>query len=176
MSRTYFTVDNIQWQYPVDITRVAEMRASDVSGLMLDGSYYNDVLGTFMSYTIKLIVPTTSAAKTDYITLYEKLTEPVDGHNFVIPYNGGTVQITGRVENISDVYVRLPSGNQMWRGIQFTVNANNPTKQRTLAEIIASGLPPMPASVDHDEGDTWIWHNGAWVLSVSYEDADTKEY
>lgn len=176
MPRTYFTVDNIQWQYPVDITRVAEMRASEVSGLMLDGSYYNDVLGTFMSYTIKLIVPTTSAAKNAFYTLYEKLTDPVDGHTFTIPYNGSTIQVNGRVENISDVYVRLPSGEQMWRGIQFTVNANNASKSYTQAQAISRGRSVMPEISDHSEGDTWVWTSGAWALSVHYDMADTKRY
>ena len=176
MPRTYFTVDNIQWQYPVDITRVAEMRPSDVSGLMLDGSYYNDVLGTFMSYTIKLIVPTTTAARTAFNTLYEALTDPVDGHTFIIPYNSATIQITGRVENVSDVYVRLPNGEQMWKGIQFTVTSNHASKAYTQAQMIARGRLPMPEIVDHSEGDTWVWTNGAWALSVHYDSADTKKY
>lgn len=169
-----FYVDGTQWPYPCDITREAELRQSDVSGLMLDGSYYNDVLGTFMSYTVKIAVPLNH--KDDYTTLYETLTDPVEGHTFVLPYNQGTIQIVGRVENISDVYVRLPNGGIYWNGIQFTVVSNTASKSKTQAQIVSRGMSPLPAIAEHNEGDTWVWTNGSWQLSSSYDNADVKHY
>lgn len=169
-----FIVDSTTWEYPCDISRAAEVRASDVSGMMLDGSYYNDVLGTFMEYTVKIAVPLNR--RDQYSALYELLTDPVEGHTFVLPYNQGTVEITGRVENVSDVYVRLPNGALTWRGIQFTVLANSPTKALTNAQVYQRGRLMLPEMAAHNEGDTWVWSEGKWELSVSYRNADEIYY
>ena len=170
-----FTIDNTEWTYPCDITREAEIRSTDVSGEMLDGSYYNDVQGTYMSYTVKVVGPLNQ--RDALASLYNQLVAPVEGHRFVLPYNGSTVILnTGRIESVSDVFVRLPGGGQYWRGLQFTVIANHPTYAATASGVVARGRPVMPEEVDASEGDTWIWHNGAWVRSVEYIDADVKRY
>lgn len=160
-----FYIDGTKWPWPCDITRAAEVRSSSVSGLMLNGNYYNDVLGTFMTYTVKIAVPLNN--RDTYTTFYEKLSDPVDGHTFIFPHNQGTINITGRVSNISDVYVRLPNGATAWKGIQFTVTANHATKALTYDEAIARGQTPMPEISEHTEGETWRWTNGRWVLVSS---------
>lgn len=168
------TIDGIEWRVPCQISRTAEIRASEISGLMLNKSYFNDVIGTYMSYTVQIAVPLNM--RDAYTEIYEKLTDPVDGHVFILPYNGGTVQITGRVEDVSDQYVLLPGGETYWRGTTFTVIANHPTKSKTLAEIETRGRTVVPEVAEHNEGDTWVWTNGGWTLSVSYTDADNKRY
>lgn len=169
-----FYIDGTQWPYPCDIVRTAEVRSSEVSGLMMDGSYYNDVLGTFLEYTIKIAVPMN--ARDAYTALYEKLTDPIDAHTVILPYNQGTVNIAGRVGSVSDVYVRLPNGGMAWKGIQFTVTANHATKAITQQEAITRGRTVMPEMADHNEGDQWTWTNGRWVLTASYRNADTTRY
>ena len=37
-----FSIDGLEWQYPCQITREAKLTASDISGMMLDKSYFND--------------------------------------------------------------------------------------------------------------------------------------
>ena len=169
-----FTIDGMTWPYPVDVTRNAEMRASEVSGEMLDGSYYNDVLGTYMNYTVRVVCPLNQRNLAN--SLYEILTEPVEGHSVTLPYNGTTVIVVGRIENVSDVLVLLPNGQQYWKGLQFTVIANHASRSLSGSEIISRGRMVMPETVDVTEGDTWTWHNGAWVQSVDYDDADVKRY
>lgn len=169
-----FTIDGMTWPYPVDVTRNAEMRASEVSGEMLDGSYYNDVLGTYMNYTVRVVCPLNQRNLAN--SLYEILTEPVEGHSVTLPYNGTTVIVVGRIENVSDVLVLLPNGQQYWKGLQFTVIANHASRSLSGNEIISRGRMVMPETVDVTEGDTWTWHNGAWVQSVDYDDADVKRY
>lgn len=169
-----FSIDGQQWPYPCDIARTAEIRSSEVSGLMLDGTYYNDVLGTFMQYTVKLAVPFNH--RDTYAAFYEMITAPVEGHTFVFPYNNTSITITGRVENISDVYVRLPNGGVAWKGIQFTVTSNVASKENTLEGLVSRGADIFPAPAAHNEGDSWTWHNDRWVLSASYDDADATRY
>ena len=160
-----FTVDGLQWTIPCDIRRAAEVRASSISGLMLNGTYFNDVLGTYLKYTIKLVVPLNERAA--FNPIYEKITDPVGHHTFTFPYNQTTVTVTGKAENIKDVFVRLPNGGQYWKGIEFDVTACAPTKTQTEAEAIAYGLPPLPLNVAPNVGDTYTWNGEEWELVSS---------
>ena len=103
-----FSVDGIQWTLPCDIERTAEMEASEISGMLLNKQYFNDVIGTYLRYTVRIVVP--FGGEAEYSQLYEILTDPVDAHSFVLPYNRDNISITGRVERISDIYKRLPNG------------------------------------------------------------------
>ena len=168
-----FTIDGITWDYPCSIERVAEMTPSEISGMLLDKSYFNDVIGTYMQYTIRMAVPLDNRDK--YETIYEALTEPVEGHTFVLPYNYSTITIVGRVESISDVYVRLPNGGAYWKGIQFTVVANSPSKEMGLTETITRGRSPMPDSATVEVGDVYERTANGWVKR-NYADADNISY
>lgn len=162
------TVDGITWPYPCDIERVAEMTPSEISGMLLDNTYFNDVLGMFMRYTVKLAVPLN--AMDAYFQIYEALTSPVDGHAFVLPYNGSTISITGRVGNVSDVYVRMANGGIYWKGIQFEVTSNAPSKQMSLGEVIRRGLTPLPDIASVEIGDTYTYTASGWVKVTDADD------
>lgn len=169
-----FSIDGITWDIPCSIEREAAISASDISGQMLDRSYFNDVLGTYMSYTVRIAVPLNM--RDEYTQIYEALTNPVDGHLFVMPYNDSTIEITARVSTVSDVYVRLAGGQVYWKGIQFTCVANYPTKAMTLGEMVVTGRAPFPDVAEPSEGDTYTYSNGAWVPAATYEDADSIYY
>ena len=170
-----FTIDAYTWPWPCAIERQAELKPSDISGLMLDRSYFNDIIGTYMSYTVMLATPIDQ--RDEYSRIYELLTEPVDGHAIVLDYNQGTVQITGRVSGvIADTYVRLPGDGRYWKGIRFTVTANHPTKYLTLTEALSRGRSPLPEIAQPGEGDTYTWTDGHWALQASYPDADNIAY
>lgn len=169
-----FTIDGLTWDIPCDIERVSEIKASDISGLMLDRSYFNDVLGTYLQYTIKIAVPLDQ--RDAYSQIYEAITNPADGHVFVLPYNGTTVTITARVKNISDVYVRLRNNQVYWKGIQFTCISNYPTKALTLGEVITAGRAPLPDVSNPQIGDEYTYTADGWVSTPTYDDADDNYY
>lgn len=169
-----FTVDGLQWTYPCDITRQADVRASSISGLMLNGTYFNDVLGTYLKYTIKLVVPLNERAA--FNPIYEKVTDPVGFHTFTFPYGQTTVTITAKVESVKDVFVRLPGGLPYWKGIEFDAVAVAPTKAQTEEEAIAYGLPPLPNDVAPETGDTYTWDGDEWLQSAELPDADGISY
>lgn len=162
-----FTIDGVQYNVKCTIEREPEIKASDISGMLLDGVMFYDILGTYMSYDISLVMPLHNRER--YATLIEQLTEPVGGHAFVLPYNGATIQITGKVESPRDVWDKLESGYTYWKGLRFTVNSNAPTKFETLGEVIARGLPVVPDISSPEEGDAYIWDGSGWV---ALDDAD----
>jgi hypothetical protein len=163
------TIDGVDWDVTPKITRKAEMKASEISGFMLDKSYRNDVMGTYLSYEIEIGIPFWSVKS--YDDLYEVLTDPVDGHSIVVPYNQGTITITGRIEVVQDVYVRKPGGGNYWRETTFTVTANHPTKEFSLGEMLTRGRAPLPELSSGTIGDAWIYTSSGWVHE-HYADAD----
>lgn len=173
---TYWSIDGVEWTVPCKITRTAEIRPSQISGFLLDKSYFNDVLGTYMQYDIAIAVPLDMRAA--YTTIYEKLTESVDGHTFVLPYNQTTLQLTARVTNVRDIYVRMSGGGTYWKGIQFTIIGNNPTKTVTLAQAINRGMTPVPNAMYPENGDQYTYDAslGAWVKTTPYANADEIAY
>lgn len=169
-----FTIDGIEYNVECSIERTAEIKRSDISGMMLDGHIFNDVLGTYYSYEVRLTMPLRNKGR--YGNLIEQLTEPVEGHAFVLPYNNGTLQLTGLVVDPEDVYVTLPSGYTYWEGLRFTINANGPTKALTLGEAISRGLTPLPDVYDAQIGDTYTFTANGWEEVSGYPDADTTSY
>lgn len=124
------TVDGITYNLACAISRQAEVKASDVSGLLMDLNYHNDVIATYMQYTVTLAVPI--GEEDSYASLYEVLTDPVASHVFILPYNQETLQVTARVNVVSDEYVREETRGEssvsLWRKIKFVITANEPTK------------------------------------------------
>jgi len=169
-----FTIDGVQYNVECSIERKSEIKTSDISGMMLDGHIFNDVLGTYYSYEVRLTMPLRNKGR--YGNLIEQLNEPVEGHTFVLPYNNDTLQLTGIVVDPEDVWVRLPSGYTYWDGLRFTINANGPTKALTLGEAISRGLTPLPDVYDAQIGDTYTYTSNGWEAASSYPDADTTAY
>lgn len=167
------SIDGITWDNILcSVERVAEIEASEISGMLLDKSYFNDVLGTWLRYTVDIAVP--FGKENDYILLYEKLTEPVDGHTCVLPYNNGTITITARIETVSDVYVKMPDGSH-WRKTKFECIANHPSKNNTLSGVITRGLLPFPGEGSAQTNMLYMYNGSGWE-EVVYADADNVGY
>lgn len=169
-----FSIDGFVWDYPCMIEREAEMTPSEISGLMLNKSYFNDVLGTWMSYDLTLAVPFDK--EDDYYTIYEQLIQPVDGHSFVFPYNAGNITITGRVSSVQDVWVRMPGNRNYWRGTRFSIKANHPTKTMSLGQVIETGRAPLPDVSSPNIGDTYTFTAGGWDVYETPPDVDNRYY
>lgn len=170
------TIDGTDWNLPCKIKREAELKASEISGMMMDKSYFNDVIGTYMKYTVNLVVPV--GRENAYAALYEILADPVDGHTFVLPYSQTTVTITGRIEVISDELWREEGGVKTWRKTTFTIIANHPTKTYTLGEAIQRGLTPLPQVIDVEDGTIYQYSSetGWHEITEPYPDADEVAY
>ena len=168
------TIDGVQYDVKCRITRTAEIRLSDISGQLLNKEEFNDVLGTYVGYDLVFEYPLYDQAK--YAALYEVLVEPVDGHTFVLPYNTGTLQLTARVELVSDELLKLENGRKYWRNTQFSIIPNHPSKTMNLSEVITRGRAPLPDVADPQEGASYTWDGSSWQVSVEYQDADDIAY
>lgn len=168
------SIDGIIFDVKAEITREAMVTASEISGMILDGSYFNDVLGTYMQYEVRLLYPLYDQNK--YAALYEKLTEPVEAHAFILPYNNSFIALTARVETIQDTLLEFENGRQFWRDCSFAIIANAPSKSLSLSEVITRGRAPLPDVAQPAEGATYTYTNGQWVPAQTYADADLIAY
>lgn len=168
-----FTIDGLTWPGECRIQRTAELTASDISGLMLDKSYFNDCIGTWMKYDVVIFLP--FGLEDQYSQVYETITDPVDGHSFVFPYNQSTIEITGRVVSITDLYRPGPGGTKYWEGTAFTVIANHPSKTYTLGQMISRGRAALPDVASGSIGDTYVLTASGWE-KVTYGDGDNTYY
>lgn len=166
-------IDGNVWPVPCDVTRVSEVRPSEISGVLLDKTYFNDVMGTYLRYNVTLAVPTNMS--NDYDALYESLTDPVDGHSFVMPYGKETIEVTARVERVEDALVYVSSKKQYWKGVRFQVVSNHPTKAMTLGEVLYRGLSPMPEAIGVPDGALYEMSSGTWV-EKTYTNAEDVYY
>ena len=170
-----WSIDGIGWTVPCNILRVSEISSSDISGLLLDKSYFNDVLGTYLKYEIGIAVP--FGKEDEYTQIYEALTAPKSDHTFILPYNQDTVTFVGRVQEVKDSFVRMPGGKKYWKGCTFTAIANHPSKTMSLTEVITTGLTPFPTSVSLEIGSVWELTEDGWeeYTPETYPDYD-EEY
>jgi len=160
-----FSIDGMEWNLPCKITRTAQLTASEVSGMMLDKRYFNDVIGTYMTYGVTVVVP---LGKEDlYSAFYEKLVDPVSSHNFVLPYNQGTIQLTARVETVSDELYREVNGKKVWRRTSFTIIANYPSKTYTLSQVVARGVDQLPTISNPVDGATYRYSSSSGWTRIS---------
>ena len=171
-----FSIDGLEWTYPCGITRVSEIKYSDISGPLMNGNIFKDPLGTYLKYTVKLVaVP---GDMDSYTAIFEAVNAPVGSHTFIFPYNQTTVTITAAVEQIRDVYKRLPGGAVYWEGIEFDAVSVSPVKSPSLSGAIAAGMPPTPTVASPTDGDTYTWNatDGEWEEAEELPDADEMEF
>lgn len=166
-------IDGFEWLVPCSIERTAEISPSEISGMLLTKQYFNDVLGTYLTYDVTLAIPHTM--RDEYDALYETLTDPVDAHVFEMPYNNTSVQITARVESVRDVYVRVRENEPYWKGVKFTAIANHPTKEVSLGQAISHGMSPYPTTVNVPIGSVYEYTGNGWV-PASYIDVDERYF
>lgn len=157
----------------IGVRRGATMQASDISGMMLDKSYFADVIGTYMTYDIQVAVPVGEEGL--YTTLYETITSPIGYHAVTVPYNQGILNITGRIESVSDTFFRTEGTATIWHQISFTIISNYPTKTQTLGQVVSYGMQTEPDVNDPDEGAIYMYSSGSWV-PLEYTDGDEVEY
>lgn len=170
-----FTIDGIKWNFPCTIEREAEVTPSEISGMMLNKTYFNDVLGTWMKYTVAIAIP--KGHEAEYTQIYEALSDPVSYHTFILPYNYQEegLTINARVHTVSDAYVRLPNGKQTWRKTRFEIIANHPTKEVNDEEIVDYGFSPFPDTAGIEVGSVYEYTAQGWEQK-DYGDGDNTYY
>lgn len=168
------SIDGLTYDVMCSIRRQGDVRDTDISGELLDGSYFHDVEGTYFDYQISFLYPLYDKSK--YDALYEHLMQPVDGHVFILPYNYNTITLTAKVDLAYDDMLEMDNGFKFWRALTFTLTSNAPTKEVTLSGTLTRGRAPLPVVSEPSMGDSYTWNGEAWEKSVVYVDVDNKYF
>lgn len=165
-------VDGLIFDFKCRIVRTHEVRPSEISGQMMDRSWFNDVIGTYLKYDFTLEYP--AWRQDDYDMFVELMSDPVDAHEFLVPYGQGQLRLTARVESISDEHKKL-GAMKFWIGTRFTIMAVHPSKEMSLAGVLARGRAPLPDIAAVAYGDVYTYTPSGWVKTI-YTDADSVFY
>ena len=166
-------IDGVVCDFVKTLKRISNQRRSDLSGTLLNGAEFNDILGQYLDFEVEL-APFWWLPGDRYATLYQAITAPVDGHTIVVPYNEGNVTINARIEKVEDECVRRPDGRYYWLNPTFTITANAPTRQMDLDTVLLRGMSPLPELSEGVEGDAWIYKSASGWVHESYPDGDAS--
>lgn len=123
-----FLIDEVDFSSRVvaNITRRAEIRDTDLSGTMLGGEYHRDIMGTYYTYQLTIAVPVTDTAT--YTELYQLLTQPVESHQVVLPYNQSVLEITAYIKTVTDRLYRQTLDKLTWNTIVVEFVGASPSR------------------------------------------------
>lgn len=162
------TIDGVEYDVKCRVRRSGDVRDTDISGEMLDGSYFHDVEGTYYDYELTFLYPLYDRSK--YAAIYEVLTQPVDGHSFVLPYNNSTISLTAKVDLTDDELLELENGTQYWQALRFALTSNAPSKEMSLSEVITRGMTPFPEISSPQIGATYTYTVNGWQAVQDVDD------
>ena len=96
-----FSIDGKEFNVIVTkLARKGRVSESKLSGDVKSGTHFRDIIGTYYDY--EMTVGSNALSETEYDTLFEILTAPVESHEVVLPYGAGTLTFQAYIEETSD--------------------------------------------------------------------------
>ena len=93
-----------------------------------DGDLKRELIGVYFNYQMSF---GTIDDDTLYNALWDKLTEPVEYHNFAVPTTGGRYSFRGYVSGVSDEIEKLLNNTAKFQGLQCKFTAKQPAPRPT---------------------------------------------
>lgn len=148
-------MDEVAYTFAFNVERRSVVLSGDNSGMLMNGTYYNDVIATYLEYDITIAVP--AEREQEYSDFYEALTTPVAYHDFVLPYNNSDTLVRGRVESVPDVYLQKVQRNGIdfvtWKEIKFTI-IESVSRKHSDGTYTPVESPSMYITSKYSEGET----------------------
>ncbi len=141
-----FNVDGYIFDFPCDLERKVKTESSSNSGLMMSKKILNDVIASYVSYSVKIVVPQGQEDK--YTRLFNLLSTPAEERVWTFPYNQGTITFYGKVDSISDKFYRTINGKNIWRDISFEVSATRPIEEQIQTWLIYEYYTNVTSDLD----------------------------
>lgn len=90
-----------------------------------DGDLKRELIGVYFNYQMSFGTVDDDAT---YKALWEKLTEPVEFHDFDIPTVSGRYTFRGYISGVSDEIEKVLSDTAKFKGLQCKFTAKNPAR------------------------------------------------
>lgn len=119
-------IDNLYFDVPlVSIKRSAEF-LDKYAERSLDGDLKRGIIGVYFNYQMSFGIIDNP---TLYESLWNKLTEPVEFHDFAVPTVTGTYRFRGYVSSVSDEISKIFSNSAEFQGLQCKFTAKQPARK-----------------------------------------------
>lgn len=112
-----------------DIPLISIKRSADVLDKYAerteDGDLKREVLGVYFNYQLSI-----GTVEDDdlYERLFDKLTEPVDFHDFVLPTTKGSYAFRGYISSVSDEIEKIYDDTAKFKGLTCKFTAKKPAR------------------------------------------------
>ena len=109
----------------INITRTATINRTE-NGITLDGRKHNTPKGTYYDYEVT--IATRGMDVSEYDSLYEALTAPVEYINLTLPYGQTSINFDAKI-NVSNDSIKYNSSTiRKWSELKFTCEAMEPQR------------------------------------------------
>ncbi len=121
-----FSIDGVTFDIPVvEIKReaaVLDKYATRTEG----GDLEREIIGVYFNYI--LTFPSLALDTAEYAKLWDKVTEPVEFHDFVVPDTAGTFSFRGYITVSGDSLRRVHNNKNYWGGLSIKLIAKAPAR------------------------------------------------
>lgn len=120
-------VDGTYFDIPiVSLQRTADFLDKDSTGRTEDGDMYRELIGVYYNYT--LMVGTVNDTG-NYRRFYDKMTEPTEFHDFILPDSEGKYEFRGYVNSVSDEMSKIYANKTEFKGFTCKMTAKEPARR-----------------------------------------------
>ena len=124
-----FTIDGNSYDVEiVSLKRKFSVLDGDKAGRAADGSMMRNIIGTYYNYSMQ--INTDRLSRSDYDSLYEILSAPVDSHTVVLPYGRTTLTqkmyVTGGEDDL-----KIDDNGNIWDNLSIEFVAMTPNRKPT---------------------------------------------
>lgn len=91
-----------------------------------DGDLKRELIGVYFNYQMSFGVIDDDNL---YEELFDKLTEPVEYHDFALPTTKGTYRFRGYISSVSDEIEKILSNTAKFKGLQCKFTAKAPARR-----------------------------------------------
>lgn len=119
-------IDGIEFNIPlVSVKRTADV-LDKYAERSEDGDLKREILGVYYNYQLSV---GTIDDDIMYEKLWDKLTEPVEFHDFLLPTTGGTYSFRGYISSVSDEIEKVYSDTAKFKGLTCKFTAKSPARR-----------------------------------------------
>lgn len=124
-----FTIDGRNYDVEiVSLKRKFSVLDGDKAGRAADGSMMRNIIGTYYNYSMQ--INTERLSRSEYDSLYEILSAPVDSHTVVLPY-GRTILTQKMYVTGGEDDLRIDNAGNIWDNLSIEFVAMTPKRKPT---------------------------------------------
>lgn len=121
-----FSIDGVSFDIPVVSVKRESSVLDKYATRTEDGDLQREIIGVYYNYTLTL--PKLTLEREEYAKLWDKITEPVEFHDFVVPGSTGSYRFRGYITTTGDELRKTYDGKNYWGNLSIKLIAKAPAR------------------------------------------------